>query len=253
MPIHDWTRVPAGLFHDFYQTWTILLKMRLNAGLLPEGLSALVEQRAGSVEPDVLSVETKGSALRIEDGTSAGLGTLERPLTSIVRRSSKAIYAARANRIVIKHHLGRIVAVIEIVSPGNKSSRAALRDFVEKTISLLRQGIHVLIVDLFPPTPRDPFGIHKVIWDEIEEEAFTFPPGKDRILASYEADRERAAYVEPVGVGDALPEMPLFLASGFHIAVPLEASYQSAWESCPQIMRKAVETGVLPEPDAEGD
>ena len=63
----------------------------------------------------------------------------------------------RPNRIVVKHHLGRIVAVIEILSPGNKDSRAALRDFAEKAIDFLDQGIHLLLVDLFPPTIRDPF------------------------------------------------------------------------------------------------
>ena len=26
MPIHDWTRVPSGLFHDFHQCWTIDIK-----------------------------------------------------------------------------------------------------------------------------------------------------------------------------------------------------------------------------------
>ena len=31
-------------------------------------------------------------------------------------------------------------------SPGNKDSRAALRDFVEKTVDCLRKGIPVLIV-----------------------------------------------------------------------------------------------------------
>ena len=88
--------------------------------------------------------------------------------------------------IVVRHHLGHIVAVIEIISPGNKDSRAALRDFVDKTLDLLRAGVHVLIFDLFPPTLRDPYGIHKAVWDEIEEEDFTFPEGKDRILVSYE-------------------------------------------------------------------
>lgn len=67
------------------------------------------------------------------------------------------------------------MSVIEIVSPGNKDSRAALRDFVEKTIDLLRAGIHALTVDLFPPTPHEPCGIHKAIWDEIEEAECTFP------------------------------------------------------------------------------
>jgi len=43
MPLHDWTRVPAGLFHDFHQSWSIRLKDALNAGRLPDGIVALVE------------------------------------------------------------------------------------------------------------------------------------------------------------------------------------------------------------------
>src|SRR5215475_14466095 len=77
MPIHDWSRVPSGLFHDFHQSWSIRIKDALNAGRLPDGVEALVEQRAGQ-------------------------------------------YVSRANRIVVTHHLGRIIAVIEIVSSGNK-------------------------------------------------------------------------------------------------------------------------------------
>ena len=91
------------------------------------------------------------------NGTRAKNWTAASPRCHRPSRGSSAaprrqIYASRANRIVVKHHLGRIIAVIEIVSPGNKDSRAALRDFVEKTVDCLRRGIHVLIVDLFPPT-----------------------------------------------------------------------------------------------------
>ena len=69
--------------------------------------------------------------------------------------------------------------------------------------------VHLLVIDLFPPTKRDPFGVHRAIWDEFEDEdvLFEFPPGKDRILASYDAGREKAAYVEPIAVGDVLPEL----------------------------------------------
>ncbi|HEV3448555.1 MAG TPA: DUF4058 domain-containing protein [Gemmataceae bacterium] len=229
MPIHDWTRVPAGLFHDFHQSWTIRIKDALNAGCLPKGLSALVEQRSGPREADILTVERRLKSERSDSGPGAG----------------------RANRIVVRHHLGRIIAVIEILSPGNKDSRAAVRDFVDKTIDFLRRGIHILVVDLFPPTPRDPFGMHKVIWDEILEEDFAFPQGKDRIAASYESGGERVAYIEPIAVGDELPEMPLFLANGVHIRVPLEVTYCSAWNASPEEMRIAVDTGELPESDAE--
>jgi hypothetical protein len=252
MPIHNWTRVPSGLFHDFHQSWSIRIKDALNAGRLPKGLAALVEQRAGPQQPDVLAIESRSRPPR--EGKSDGNGsvaTMAPPVTRIIRRTTKEIYAVRANRVLVRHHLGRIVAVIEIVSPGNKDSRAALRDFVEKTIDCLRKGIHVLIVDLFPPSPRDPCGLHKVIWDEIMDEEFTFPEGKDRILASYEAGEVKTAYVEPVAVGDVLPDMPLFLANIGHIPVPLETTYCATWDASPEEMRLAVETGVLPEPDAE--
>jgi hypothetical protein len=248
MPIHDWTRVPSGLFHDFHQTWAVQIKSALNAGLLPKGLSALVEQRSGRVEADVLTVESRHQSA---PPTGGGSVVLDHPSASIVRRTAKQIYAGRANRVVVKHQLGKIVAVVEIVSPGNKDSRAALRDFVDKAVELLRRGVHLLVVDLFPPSPRDPFGVHKAIWDEIEEEDFTFPAGKDRVLVAYEAGGERVAYIEPVGVGDVLPDMPLFLAPGVHVRVPLEAAYRKTWDDCPEEMRVAVETGVMPDPDAE--
>ena len=246
MPLHDWNRVPAGLFHHFHQDWSIEIARTLNRERLPRGLSALVEQRAGPKEPDILAIESGSRSSRLDADLIGGATTLTQPITQIVRRSSNEIYAGRANRIVIKHHLGRIVAVIEILSPGNKDSRSALRDFVEKTIDFLRAGIHVLIVDVFPPTPRDPFGIHKLIWDEIFEEAFSFPHGKDRILASYQTSGEQTAYVEPITVGDSLPEMPLFLTNELHVMVPLESTYQAAWDAAPAELRVAVETGVLP-------
>lgn len=250
MPLHDWSRVPAGLFHHFHQDWSIEIARTLNRGRLPKGVSALVEQKSGPKEPDVLAIEKWHRSPELSAGNGA-VATLERPTTRIVRRTTKEFYADRANRIVVKHHLGRTIAVIEIVSPGNKDSKSAFREFLEKTMDFLRAGIHVLIVDVFPPTPRDPLGLHKVIWDEITEEDFAFPPGKDRILASYETGDTRAAYVEPVGVGDELPDMPLFLTNDFYVKVPLEPTYRTAWEASPEEFRLAVETGVVPNPDAE--
>jgi hypothetical protein len=242
MPIHDWTRVPPGLFHHFHQHWSIEIASALNRDRLPDGLSALVEQRAGGAEADVLTIESRN--LRFE--SDRGAVVAERPVTRFIRRSEKELYADRANRIVVRHHLGRIIAVIEIVSPGNKDSRAALRDFIEKAVDFLRRGVHLLVIDLFPPTTRDPFGIHKAIWDEIEEEDFELPPAKDRVLVSYESDGIRTAYIEPIGVRDTLPDMPLFLATGQHVNVPLETTYQLTWDASPADLRAAVETGLSP-------
>lgn len=251
MPLHDWSRVPAGLFHHFHQDWSIELARTLNRGRLPKGVVALVEQKAGPRESDVLAIEARQRQRPLTSEANGGVATMSPPQTQIVRRTTKDFYADRANRIVVRHHLGRMIAVMEIVSPGNKDSRFALRQFVEKTVDFLRSGVHVLVIDLLRPTLRDPAGIHKLIWDEIEEEDFSLPPGKDRVLVSYETGSDRAAFIELVGVGDPLPEMPLFLTTDLHVQVPLEAAYQATWDSLPEEVRHAVETGELPQLEEE--
>ena len=55
MPLHDWTRIPAGLFHHFHQDWSIEIARELNRRRLPKGLFALVEQRSGPRESDGLT------------------------------------------------------------------------------------------------------------------------------------------------------------------------------------------------------
>jgi hypothetical protein len=139
-------------------------------------------------------------------------------------------------------------AVIEIVSPGNKSSKQAFQEFLEKSVTFIREGIHLLVIDLFPPTKRDPFGVHRAIWEDFEDDddEFVFPAGKNLILASYHASRLKEAYVEPVAIGDTLPDMPLFLVAGYHVNVPLETTYQTTWDVMPKSMQDYVITGVLP-------
>src|SRR5262245_46658855 len=167
MPIHDWSRVDANLFHDFHQTWTIAIRNALNGGLLPKGYSALVEQHAAGLVPDVIALQRRPRPSRPAESAGGGVVTATRPKTRYVFRSEEEISAGRGNRITIRHPLGRVVCVIEIVSPGNKGSRSALRSFVEKTVEFLRQGVNLLVIDLFPPSVRDPQGMPKAIWDEI--------------------------------------------------------------------------------------
>jgi hypothetical protein len=63
MPVHDWTKVDAGSFHDFHCGWIIHLKESLNAGLLPDGYYAMAEQHARDQIPDVLTL--RGPALDV--------------------------------------------------------------------------------------------------------------------------------------------------------------------------------------------
>jgi len=151
-------------------------------------------------------------------------------------------YRRKQSIVTVRHVTGdRIVAVVEIVSRGNKSSNFAIRAFVEKAAELLFHGVHLLIVDLYPPGPRDPHGIHGVIWDEMTAQAY-HKPEKPLTLAAYEsgpAGVSTRAYVQPVAVGDTLPDMPLFLEPGAHVPLPLEATYDRALPLCPPLAPRA--------------
>jgi hypothetical protein len=242
MPIHDWTRVDAGLFHDFHQDWTIELRRALNAGRLPPGYVALTDQQTGGPIPDVLTLNRRPN----DPGTGALAGGVAvataPPQARFVVEGEANTYARRANRIRIQHRHGQVVAILEIVSPGNKSSHHALQAFVRKAADLLWQGIHLLVVDLFPPSGRDPQGIHKAIWDEFVEEDFALPADERLTLAAYDAGPPPAAYVEFAAVGEPVPEMPLFLKPEFYVEAPLQETYQVTWDDFfPAPMKRLLE------------
>jgi hypothetical protein len=249
MPIHDWTRVEAGIFHDFHHAWIEEIKRALNSGALPDDYYALAEQHAAGFGPDVLTLQGasdadngNGAPGPATSPSSGGVGlVLAPPKAPPTAEAEMEFYRRKQNTVAVRHVSGdRIVAMVEVVSPGNKASRHAIRSFVEKAAELLDRRIHLLILDLHPPGPRDPHGIHAAIWDDLTSKEFVPPPGKPLTLAAYESDLSIRAYVEPVAVGDALPEMPLFLKPGGQVPVPLEATYQAAFAVMPRRWRNVL-------------
>ena len=238
MPIHDWTRVEAGDFHDFHKCWVVAIRNALNAGLLPVGYMAMAEQVTGRPIPDVVTLQAYEPKAGPEGGIAVATA---QPTARLIAKIERINYAKRADRVVIRHGRGKVVAIIEILSPGNKESRAALRSFVEKAADILNQGVNLLVVDLFPPTPRDPQGIHKAIWDELSDQPFVAPPDKPLIVASYIGGDIPTAYVESVGIGDELPSLPIFLSETRYIPAPLEATYQEAWAVFPAMLKELIE------------
>lgn len=234
MPIHDWTCIDAGTFHFFHQQWIASLCDNLNTATLPDGFYAIAELR-DCPQADIVKLETSP---RKPPRPNRAIPLATPPKTRIVQEAEMEAYASKADRIIVKHARGQVIALIEIVSPGNKGSRHALRSFVEKAVGVLDQGIHLLVVDLFPPSVRDPQGIHKAIWQEIQDEPFELPADKPLTLVAYSAGGVKVAYVEPVAVGDVLPDMPLFLEPGLHVPVALEATYQATWEVFPEELRE---------------
>lgn len=239
MPIHDWTKVDAGIFHDFHHAWITELRNALNCGILPSGYYALAEQVTRPFGPDVLTLQANGT-LGSDGAAKGSVALLEKPpKVRVIQESEADLYAKKANVIPIRHSSDdRIIAIIEILSSGNKSSRHAIDAFLDKVWSAIDQEIHLLLIDLFPPTSRDPQGIHGLIWGDA---AAVPPPDQPLTFVAYQATLPRRACVEPTAVGNSLIDMPLFLDDAHYVPVPLESTYQPAWRGVPQRWKAVLE------------
>jgi hypothetical protein len=237
MSVHDWTRVSDGTFHDFHYSWVLEIKRALKRGLLPKGYYVMAEQIGGDVgEPDVLTLQAAGTKPESE-GSLSGTATLTEtpPIVHARTRIPRDPYARLQRTVVIRHTSGdRIVAMIEILSPGNKSSRHAIRSFLDKAVAALNGGVHLLLVDIHPPGQRDPNGIHGALLNEIGTEEYTLSRARPLTAVAYTSGADLVdAFVNHFAVGEPIPEMPLFLTREHFIRVPLEATYLAAWEDVP--------------------
>lgn len=260
MPIHDWTRVDAGIFHHFHNAWITFLSDALNSGPLPSNYYALGEQRAGDFGPDVLTLEIEEESNSESpviadwspDGDKNG-GTLtlteSRPKTRFEMECEQdaEFYVSRQRTITVRHVSNdRVVALIEIISSGNKRNEFSLAAFVEKTVTAFKEGFHLLVIYLYPPKSLDPHGIHGVIWKPIDGgEGKRYEPPKEEplTLASYVAANPIRSFVEPVAVGGVLRDMPLFLTREQYINVPLEETYAAAYRGVPRRFKQLLEAG----------
>jgi hypothetical protein len=247
MPVHDWTRVDAGVFHSFHTAWITHLSEALNGGILPSSYYALPEQHGGRLIADVLTLQATLPNVLPPAG-DGGVAVAEVPPRTS-RKLSPSPAARRMRRtLAIRHTSGhRIVALVEIVSPSNKDRAAHVAEFVDKAEAALWHGVHVLLVDLFPPKTHDPHGMHGALWERFDDKPYALPPDEPLTLASYLAGPPQEAYLEHLAVGLPLAEMPLFLNPDRYINVPLEPTYQTAWRGMPAFWREVLE-GRQPPP-----
>ena len=154
MPVHDWTRVEAGIFHDFHTVWTVALRTALNEGLLPQGYYALAEQHAGRSIADVLTLHTSPEPPEPAwlPPDTGGIAVAEAPPRVRRKQTVEPAALARRRSLAIRHVSGhRLVALIEIVSPANKDRTRHVEELVDKAVSALERGVHVFWWICFRP------------------------------------------------------------------------------------------------------
>ena len=233
MPMHDWTRVDSGAFHDFHGSWIYAIHHALNGGLLPAGYYARAEQVAGDIGPDIITLQEFEPFPANGRGGPAVL-ELAPPKVRFAAVAKPTKPKLKPRRLTIRHASGdRVVAILEIVSRSNKSRTKDAKQFADKILAAVEGGIHSVVIDPFPPTASVPNGFHFTIWKKLGGRPFALPPEQPLQLASYEATDPPKCYVEPLAPGDTLPDMPLFLRPDRYVSLPLELTYRAAWEFIP--------------------
>src|SRR2546428_13987316 len=120
MPVHDWTRVDAGIFHHFHHAWILEISNGLNRILRGSDYYALAEQIAGGVGPDVLTLQRPANgpplpavpkSVRFNGG--AAIATAPPKLRYHIKDEPKW-YASKKKAVTIRHvSEHRVVAVLE--------------------------------------------------------------------------------------------------------------------------------------------
>jgi hypothetical protein len=238
MPIHDWTKVKAGIFHDFHHGWLSALARELNYGVLPTDSYALIEQLTSGFELDHIS-NGDTSEDEADEFTSR---TVPGPRTRFMDTGGLIPIPKKSSAITVRRARGdRLLAVVEVVLPDVRTARVDLRSAVDRAVELMAKGVQQLVVNLHPPSFLESSGIHEATWERLGHAPTALPQDKPLTLAAYVCGQDVTAYVEPVAVGAILPDMPLFFTPDTYVNVPLEKTYMTAWEGVPRRWRKVIE------------
>lgn len=248
MNLHDWTRVEASTFHDFHTAWIGQLRNSLNR-LLPPPYYAQAEQHMGRFVPDVLALHSGDPvdfSPRQPESENGNVAVLPAPPQARIVQNIDLSKRALPRTLTIRHTSGhRIIALLEIVSPGNKETENGIQEFVRKIETALRAKIHVTILDLFPSGKFDPDGIHARILNCFVGDEYQPPTDKPLTFVAYSSGNELKAHIEPMAVLDPLPRMPLFLTEAYYLPLPLPETYSESVEGMPRFWRQVLEGNTV--------
>ena len=254
MPLHDWTRVHAGEYHDFHGGWLYALKGLLNRQRLPRGYYAAIDQRAARLGPDLLTLDRRGpdgdpdgvgDPPSVAEDVRGGVALAQAPPRATRRGEGDLVplYLPVRRSLSIRHVSGHVpVAMLELASPANKDRRTSVEDFVGKCLTAMTQGLHVAVVDPFPPSRHDPAGLAATVAGAagVPVDLRGDVPGGSAASCRVRDEEEVEVYGDPLPFGLDTPPLPLFYDPDHYVDLPLQAAYDLAFADAPEHVQDAV-------------
>lgn len=125
----------------------------------------------------------------------------------------------------------RVVAVVELVSPGNKDRTESRAAFVAKCGGYLQAGIGLIVADVVTSRRAN---LHNELIEAMRQPAgFAMTDVESPYTTAYRPVSRRKRneidlWLVPLAVGVVLPVLPLALLGGIVVPVDLEAAYVDA-------------------------
>ncbi len=235
MPLRDHFRPPLSPHHSWeavHGHWPSTIVNRLNAKL-PSGFFAEPRVHLGTAfEIDVATFEgaaTESWSQRLAGGNGGVATAVWSPPEPTVLVEGELPTPSEYEVLVYEPSdwERRLVAAIELVSPGNKDRIESRRAFVYKCESLLQKGVSVAIVDIVTARSAN-------LYRELAELIGVAAPGSTNssiyavaLRALRTTDRWRVeTWPHELTLGQPLPTLPLWISDTTFVPVELEASYE---------------------------
>lgn len=236
MPLLDHFHPPLSAerrWESFHSNWASKLADALTERWLPPNYIAEEHAHFGpSVEIDVAAFEREASTGGGQE--SVAVATVGRKVWSPPAADGvvPAVFPATFEVRVLSTDTGpKLVAAIELISPGNKDRPAERRAFAVKCASYLYQGISVIMVDIVTNRRAN---LHNEILRLMEVgDAMQLPPEANLYAVAYRPlQRGPSAEIDvwrvPLALGQPLPTLTLGLRADLAVAVDFETVYAEA-------------------------
>jgi hypothetical protein len=233
MPLLDHFHPPLSQrrhWEALHTRWASAIADQLNTGALPEPFFAEPQVHlGGQVQVDVATLQ-EATSEAAANGTATSVRTWAAPPATWTMPAS---FPDSFEVQVISAESGpRLVAAIELVSPGNKDRPESRRAFAAKCAGYLSQGIGVMVVDVVTSRLAN---LHNELLDLMRQPSHRLPAERALYGTAYRPVRRDQQdvidiWAATLALGEPLPTLPLFPAADLSVPVDLETAYAEACE-----------------------
>ncbi len=235
MPLVDHFHPPLSTRHSwesFHSLWCSTLLAGLNQVLPPRFFGQVHVHLGPQVEADVAEYDAGILEASRGNGAAGGVAVAAWAAPAVAVTLEVVFTDDIEVQVYDTREGATLVAVVELVSPANKDRPAKREAFAAKCFAYLQKGIGVLIADVVSGRH---FNLHNDLMELLKHPVARMPEGVVLYATAYRPQRrgernEIDVWTAPLGVGEALPTLPLALRGVGSVPVDLETSYTAARE-----------------------